>query len=171
MAEPIDLPVKHLSRERNTPCILRIADAGVAVLAKKVEGGYPWEQVRRISFDDPGRTKANVGAIALFGVLGMASRRAFTLITVSTDDQELYFENEAPIGQWRASAPRIIDAVPAAAGRVWVDGAQVGAAAPASPAVPTAAGWYPDPLGVPRLRWHDGTAWTDHTAPAPPAPQ
>lgn len=26
-------------------------------------------------------------------------------------------------------------------------------------------GWYPDPHGVARLRWWDGTAWTQHTAP------
>ena len=31
-------------------------------------------------------------------------------------------------------------------------------------------GWYPDPLGQPRLRWHDGHQWTDHTTAPPPAP-
>jgi hypothetical protein len=31
-------------------------------------------------------------------------------------------------------------------------------------------GWYPDPLGAPRLRWHDGSAWTDHLAEMPQAP-
>ncbi|TXK19662.1 DUF2510 domain-containing protein [Homoserinibacter sp. GY 40078] len=25
------------------------------------------------------------------------------------------------------------------------------------------AGWYPDPLGMPQLRWWDGRAWTQHT--------
>jgi hypothetical protein len=39
----------------------------------------------------------------------------------------------------------------------------------------SAAGWHPDPAGVPgRLRWWDGQAWTDHThdpAPAAPAQQ
>ncbi|WP_246139922.1 DUF2510 domain-containing protein [Protaetiibacter larvae] len=26
------------------------------------------------------------------------------------------------------------------------------------------AGWYPDPLGAPQLRWWDGHAWTSHTS-------
>lgn len=26
-------------------------------------------------------------------------------------------------------------------------------------------GWYPDPTGTTRLRWWDGTTWTQHTAP------
>lgn len=26
------------------------------------------------------------------------------------------------------------------------------------------AGWYPDPLGLPQLRWWDSQAWTEHTA-------
>ncbi len=28
------------------------------------------------------------------------------------------------------------------------------------------AGWYPDPLGLPQLRWWDSTAWTEHTSQA-----
>ena len=28
------------------------------------------------------------------------------------------------------------------------------------------AGWYPDPLGAPQLRWWDGRSWTSHTASA-----
>lgn len=26
-------------------------------------------------------------------------------------------------------------------------------------------GWYPDPHGLPRHRWYDGAAWTDHVHP------
>jgi hypothetical protein len=37
------------------------------------------------------------------------------------------------------------------------------AAAPASGA-PAAADWYPDPRGEKRLRYWDGSQWTDHTA-------
>jgi hypothetical protein len=28
------------------------------------------------------------------------------------------------------------------------------------------AGWYPDPLGLPQLRWWDAQAWTEHTSEA-----
>jgi hypothetical protein len=28
------------------------------------------------------------------------------------------------------------------------------------------AGWYPDPLGLPQLRWWDNRAWTEHTSEA-----
>ncbi|HWL61139.1 MAG TPA: DUF2510 domain-containing protein [Microbacteriaceae bacterium] len=33
------------------------------------------------------------------------------------------------------------------------------------------AGWYPDPLGLPQLRWWDGGAWTEFTAPAEEPPE
>lgn len=35
---------------------------------------------------------------------------------------------------------------------------------PAAPAGPAAADWYPDPQGEKRLRYWDGSAWTEHTA-------
>jgi hypothetical protein len=28
------------------------------------------------------------------------------------------------------------------------------------------AGWYPDPLGIPQLRWWNGAAWTNHVQEA-----
>jgi hypothetical protein len=166
----IDIEASYLTREGKRRCVLRIADAGLGMYFGKKHGGYTWDQVRRISFDDPGRTKASVGAIALFGVLGMASRRAFTLITVSTDTEELYFENNVPIGAWRATGRRIVEDVPRAAGRIYVDGYLADTVSATPPAAWTA-GWYADPLGLPGLRWHDGSAWTEHTAPAPQAPQ
>jgi hypothetical protein len=38
------------------------------------------------------------------------------------------------------------------------------AASPEPPAASVAADWYPDPRGEKRLRYWDGTRWTDHTA-------
>jgi len=35
------------------------------------------------------------------------------------------------------------------------------AAGPPIAARPLTAGWYPDPLGRARVRYHDGTSWTD----------
>ncbi len=32
------------------------------------------------------------------------------------------------------------------------------------------AGWYPDPLGMPQLRWWDGRSWTSHISTARDAP-
>jgi hypothetical protein len=34
---------------------------------------------------------------------------------------------------------------------------------------PTPAGWFRDPGGTDQLRWWDGTAWTGHLTPMPPA--
>ena len=34
----------------------------------------------------------------------------------------------------------------------------------------TRPGWYADPEAPGRVRYWDGAAWTDHQAPAPPAP-
>jgi hypothetical protein len=37
------------------------------------------------------------------------------------------------------------------------------AGSPQAPATPPP-GWHPDPQGQARLRWWDGTRWTEHTA-------
>jgi hypothetical protein len=166
-------------RGGRTRMCVRVDEQGVSLFLKKRSGGYVWDDVRRISFDDPGRTKASVAAIAMFGLAGLARRRAFTLITVTTSSEELYFEQDEPIGAWRAMGRRLVEEVPVARGRVYVDGQLLGddAAVPAGPATadgppaaPTSAGWYPDPLGMPRLRWYDGSSWTDHTSALPEPP-
>jgi len=159
----------------NTRMVIRMAPEGLYLLHKKDWGAYAWGDVKRVSFDDPGRTKASVGMIVAFGVLGLAKRKTFTLLTVSTADEETYYEIAEPIGLWRAKARGIVDEVSAMKSRVFVDGVPVGedvtsAPAPAATA-PTHAGWYPDPLGRQQLRWHDGSNWTDNVNALPDAPQ
>lgn len=166
----IEFDATYINGGRHNECRLLIDNAGIGMRFGIKVGGYSWGQIRRVSFDDPGRTKASVGAIAAFGVLGLAHRRAFSLITVSTDTEELYFEHAQPIGVWRATGRRITEDFPAAAGRVYVDGQRMDEST-ALPIGPSNPGWYPDPLGLPSLRWHDGSAWTEHTAPVPQRPQ
>ena len=158
-------------RDNTIRMCIRLDDHGVGLYTKKKSGGYSWDDVRRLSFDDPGRTKGSVAAIALFGLAGLASRRSFTLITVTTTNEELYFDQDEPVGSWRAMSRRLVEEVPAANGRTYVDGELVGSSATPLPVGPTAPGWYPDPLGIPQLRWHDGSSWTDHTSTLPAAPQ
>lgn len=54
------------------------------------------------------------------------------MIRLTTEAGELYFEQEAPIGMWRASARRLMEEVPPASGRVYVDGQLIGAAGDAA---------------------------------------
>jgi hypothetical protein len=137
---------------------------GVGMFFSKNQGGtFPWDQVRRISFDDPGRTKANVGAIAVFGVAGMASRYAFSHLTISTLNDDTVFDVDEPVSYWRAAAARILDEAPIAAGRLFLEGQPVGAF-PSSPTA-TPAGWYASPTTAGVLQWWDGQRWTDHTQP------
>lgn len=159
-------------------CVVRIHPDGVWFLFGKQYTGFAWDQVRQVSFDDPGRTKASVGAIAVFGVLGLAARKSFTLLTIETTTTEnWYFEVGGPVGHWRTSLRALVEHVPGIAGKLFIDGDPNGVSAISStpPSViaartPNAPGWYPDPLGRPDLRWHDGTQWTDHTTAAPQPP-
>jgi hypothetical protein len=115
--------------------------------------------------------------IMAFGALGLAKRKTFTLVTVSTTNEELYFEIEEPIGLWRAKGRGLVDECSIAEGRIYVDGALAGEHLPTSPTesagqpAPTTAGWHADPLGMPQLRWHDGSSWTDKTHPLPAGPE
>lgn len=159
----IDIPGHFLGTDGGRKrCVLRIYEGGVAVwFGKKLGADYPWGDVRRVSFDDPGRTKASGAAIALFGVWGLAARRAFTFITVTVGNGDIWIENELPVGAWRAAARRIVEDMPSVSGRIYVDGELVNLSATTG----HQPGWYPDPHGQPLLRWYDGSTWTDHTAP------
>lgn len=144
-------------------CELTFDDEGVHMRAGKQTGGYPWEQIHRLSFDDPGRTKASVGYIAAFGVAGLAKRVAYTIVTLSASDQDVYFETKYPLSMCRTFAHRILLEVPNAHGRVYVDGAQLTTASTGEAVTP--ASWYPDPNNDLQLRYFDGSQWTDHYAP------
>ncbi len=66
-----------------------------------------------------------------------------------------------------AAGPPAAPAAPASAAAMPVGGpapGQAPAPLPDAPAATVPAGWYGDPSGSYRLRWWDGTAWTDHTS-------
>ncbi len=46
-------------------------------------------------------------------------------------------------------------------------GAQRDPSLPAREIAPPAHGWYPEPAGTSKLRYWDGTRWTDHVHPPP----
>jgi hypothetical protein len=87
---------------------------------------FPWDTIRRFSFDDPGRTKANAGAIAVFGIAGMAGRKAFTFVVVGTDSGDVIFEADRPISTWKSVAQEMTTDVPELQGKLYVEGELVG---------------------------------------------
>ena len=84
--------------------------------------------IRRLSFDDPGRTKANAGAIAVFGIAGMAGRKSFTFVVVGTDSGDVIFEADRPISTWKSVAQEMTTDVPELQGKLYVEGELVGRA-------------------------------------------
>jgi hypothetical protein len=126
-----EIPIKYLGGAGGSTGFgghLDIESTGVAFRRRKaVRLQWAWSEVQRIAFEDPGRTKANVGAIAVFGIWGLSARRAFSLVIVSTTEGDVFFESPFPIGTWRSVAVRIPQDVPEAAGRIVVDGVPVGA--------------------------------------------
>ena len=125
------IPVRYLQGYGGKvgPGELELSDAGVAFLRRRnrPEWTCTWDDVRSIHFDDPGRTKANGAAIFAFGVLGLASRRAFNIVTVDSEARGLgYLETEWPLGTWRAVLPQILRDVPAAQGKLLLQGDDLG---------------------------------------------
>lgn len=108
--------------------LLRLDDAGIAWWrgGKKQKMHFPWATIRRLSFDDPGRTKANAGAIAMFGIAGMAGRKSFTFVVVGTDSGDVIFEADRPISTWKSVAQEMIIDVPELEGKLYVEGERVG---------------------------------------------
>jgi hypothetical protein len=122
-----DIRVFHiqglLPRRRNG--VLRINGEGVTFFWKG--GNFPaaWPAVESVAFDDPGRTRANLGALAVFGPLAIGSRVAFTLITVSANGSQSYFESNHSIGVWRATVQQIWNDVPEIRGKLYLEGQAV----------------------------------------------
>jgi hypothetical protein len=165
----VQIEAQYLTPERKRRCDLLFDAVGVHFRFGRKIISYPWDDIRSVSFDDPGRTKANVGALALFGVLGLASRQSFTLISISTMKEELFLEHNQPIAMWRSWARRLAEQeAPLARDRIHVDGVSVAAleTRPQQHQLSSHAGWYADPFGAPVLRWYDGTQWTEHTSPS-----
>jgi hypothetical protein len=118
-----EIAVAYLGTDGRKHGAVRIDNSGISMLfGKRHSGGYSWDQVRRISFDD------------LAGALGVAGSQASSLLTLSVPDQDLLFETGWPIGMWRTMALRIIEDVPTAAGRVFVEGVPVGPHTQSGPA-------------------------------------
>jgi hypothetical protein len=121
------IPMRYLQGlgGRKTDGELQIEDSGVKFFITQRQPprfSLSWDQVRSINFDDPGRTKANGASIFAFGVLGMASRKAFTIVTVVTVEAIGYLEAPWPVGTWNSVVPQILHEVPAASGKLFVNG-------------------------------------------------
>ena len=119
----VEFDVTYIGKQGTAGGKMQIDSTGVGLLfGRKNSGHYSWSEVQRISFDDPGRTKARVGAVVAFGVFGLAARKAFTLLTLSNTEQDMFFELQGPLATWRAAAARIQQDVPEAVGKIFVDG-------------------------------------------------
>jgi hypothetical protein len=163
----------YVAQGRKRACDVLFDAAGVHFRFGRKIIRYGWDDIRTVSFHDPGRTKANIGAIAVFGVLGLAGRQSFTIISISTTNEELFLEHNQPVAMWRGWARRLAEVeVPQARDRILVNGVSVVAldSQPQPSQQTSAAGWYADPWGSQVLRWYDGTQWTDHTSPLPGPP-
>jgi len=93
-----DIPVRYLGGaggKPRVPGVLVVESSGVAFrLRQKTPLSWAWGDVRRLSFDDPGRTKVNLPALLGFGMLAVGARKAFSLLVVSTGDGDVFFETE-----------------------------------------------------------------------------
>lgn len=122
-----EISVTYVTKSSALHGKLRIDDAGIGLLFRRANNGfYAWDQIKRLSFDDPGRTKASIPALAFLGVIGLAVRTSYTLVTLSVADQDLFFTTPFPMGQWRAVARRMVEEVPIAATKLYLDGTLIG---------------------------------------------
>jgi hypothetical protein len=108
--------------------VLRLDETGIGWWrgGKKQKMHFPWATIRRLSFDDPGRTKANAGTIAMFGIAGMAGRKSFSFVVVGTDSGDVIFEADCPISTWKSLAQEMTSDVPELQGKLYVEGELVG---------------------------------------------
>jgi hypothetical protein len=86
----------------------------------------PWNELREVQIASKKVARANVGAIALFGVLGLAARREpETLVCLGLAHRDVFFACETSTFELRAAYARFVSRTPAAAGKIKVDGALV----------------------------------------------
>ena len=86
-----------------------------------------WARLRGLHLASSQATQANVPAIAMFGVLGLAARREpGTLIGVSYADGDVFFRARTPTPQLALEFSRLVELIPEAAGKLTVDGVALG---------------------------------------------
>lgn len=94
--------------------------------------------------------------------------RAFAAAVNSVGAQAAAEQHAAAQAAARSTAAQHTAAQPPAPAAV---GSSAAAPAPPPPPPPVPAGWYPDAQNAALQRYWDGTAWTEHTAPAAPPAQ
>ena len=88
-----------------------------------------WNDLRMLSLDGGSASRANIPALAVFGVLGLAARRdPGTYIAVSYTDGDVFFHSQQPAARLRVELMRFLSARPDIAARVYVDGSPLEAA-------------------------------------------
>jgi hypothetical protein len=86
-----------------------------------------WEGIKTLNLASSQTTRANVPALAVFGPLGLAARREpGTLIAISYLDGDVFFTAKENASTLRVRYARLVDTVPAAAGKILFDGVPIG---------------------------------------------
>jgi hypothetical protein len=87
----------------------------------------PWETLRGVYFASSKATRANLPALAIFGVLGLAARREpGTLLAVAYDDGDVFFSLTASSLEVRTTFTRFVEEHPHLAGKITMDGEPLG---------------------------------------------
>src|ERR1700722_15142990 len=101
---------------------MRLDAGGVGLLfGRRSSDHFSWDQVQRISLNDPGPPPV-VSEIGASGVSQPYARSPFALVIVSlVDGRDFAFDTAWPMEIWRSSATYILEEVPAASGKIFAD--------------------------------------------------